>query len=393
MKKSFQQGSRQKTLNVARCRFFYCAIPDHLSNRRFPAAHADGAVEASASRLNLSNARLGRSATMRPARMQTMRSAAANCRGILRRRKGIGRPTPQTRTCLRCGRRQFLATRTVPIESDSSPRQLWLGAIPNCRPAARRAARRKLGAIVVHGLATTLTPPIPKTCPKRSSQTRSNPPAETTVLPIQKRFVSRPTLGSVESAPEVRVLPSAGVTQPRQVLRPCPTPAGTIVETMSEARPPSHTGLPQLPGSPFRHAVPTTPMDQNGCNRRLLPRSTRPSPLFRRVGVHDFTFEACSGFTHVTACRIAQPPKGGLCHEASARPVTRSSRSSATRAYRQLPGWNLPPLVNRAVGAHCIIRASELAPENVRYACVYAIALNSTGTPAQAMALLERAHH
>jgi hypothetical protein len=25
-------------------------------------------------------------------------------------------------------------------------------------------------------------------------------------------------------------------------------------------------------------------------------------------------------FTHVTACRIAQPPKGGLCHEASARP-------------------------------------------------------------------------
>src|SRR5208337_4159727 len=26
------------------------------------------------------------------------------------------------------------------------------------------------------------------------------------------------------------------------------------------------------------------------------------------VGVHDFTFEACSGFTRVTACRVAQPP-------------------------------------------------------------------------------------
>ena len=37
--------------------------------------------------------------------------------------------------------------------------------------------------------------------------------------------------------------------------------------------------------------------------------STRPSPLFRRVGIHTFTFEACSGFTHVTARRIAQPPK------------------------------------------------------------------------------------
>ena len=118
------------------------------------------------------------------------------------------------------------------------------------------------------------------------------------------------------------------------------------------ARPPSQTGLPQLPGSPFQHAVPITPMDQNGCVCRLLPRSTRPSPLFRRVGVHDFTFEACSGFTHVTACWIAQPPKGGLCHEASARPVTPTNRSSATRSYRQLPGWILPPLVNRAVGAH-----------------------------------------
>jgi predicted CXXCH cytochrome family protein len=37
-------------------------------------------------------------------------------------------------------------------------------------------------------------------------------------------------------------------------------------------------------------------------------------------------------------------------------------------------------------------RASELAPDNARYAYVYAIALNSTGAPAQAMALLERTH-
>ena len=65
-----------------------------------------------------------------------------------------------------------------------------------------------------------------------------------------------------------------------------------------------------------------------------------------------FTFEACSGFTHVTARWIAQPPESGLCHEASTKSVTRQSRSSATRPYQQLPGWILPPLVNRAVGAH-----------------------------------------
>jgi len=37
-------------------------------------------------------------------------------------------------------------------------------------------------------------------------------------------------------------------------------------------------------------------------------------------------------------------------------------------------------------------QASELAPGNVRYAYVYAIALNSTGAGVQAMALLERTH-
>jgi len=37
--------------------------------------------------------------------------------------------------------------------------------------------------------------------------------------------------------------------------------------------------------------------------------------------------------------------QSGLRHEASTRPVTQPGRSSATRSYRQLPGWLLPPLV------------------------------------------------
>jgi hypothetical protein len=41
----------------------------------------------------------------------------------------------------------------------------------------------------------------------------------------------------------------------------------------------------------------------------VTSRPVLPSPLFRRVGIHNFTFEACSGFTHVTACKVAQPPK------------------------------------------------------------------------------------
>ena len=35
----------------------------------------------------------------------------------------------------------------------------------------------------------------------------------------------------------------------------------------------------------------------------------QPSPNGRRVGIRIVTIEACSGFTHVTARRIAQPPK------------------------------------------------------------------------------------
>src|SRR5258708_6342466 len=37
-----------------------------------------------------------------------------------------------------------------------------------------------------------------------------------------------------------------------------------------------------------------------------------PSPFDRRVGIRIRTFEACSGFTQVTAHRIAQPPKAAF---------------------------------------------------------------------------------
>ena len=57
---------------------------------------------------------------------------------------------------------------------------------------------------------------------------------------------------------------------------------------------------------------------------------TRPSPNGRRVGIRIVTFEACSGFTRVTARRIAQPPKVTF--------VTRlRSRQLPSETARQLP--------------------------------------------------------
>src|SRR6266446_8984439 len=51
-----------------------------------------------------------------------------------------------------------------------------------------------------------------------------------------------------------------------------------------------------------------------GPNRCLSVSSlfARPSPVNGRVGIHNFTFGACSSFTRVTACKVACPPKGGL---------------------------------------------------------------------------------
>lgn len=37
-----------------------------------------------------------------------------------------------------------------------------------------------------------------------------------------------------------------------------------------------------------------------------------PSPSLSQVGIRNFTFEACSGFTHITARWIAQLPKAAF---------------------------------------------------------------------------------
>src|SRR5450432_2225216 len=120
---------------------------------------------------------------------------------------------------------------------------------------------------------------------------------------------------------------------------------------MLEARPPPEPDLPQLPRSSSLHAVPSTPADRTGALSVSSPFA-RPSPVNRRVGIHNFTFEAYSGFTRVTACKVAARPTADLCPEASTRPVARPSRSVATMSHRQLHRWNLPPLMICAVGAH-----------------------------------------
>jgi len=137
------------------------------------------------------------------------------------------------------------------------------------------------------------------------------------------------------------------------LLRPSPSPGLTVVlannvgganlhQFRVSPNYPDH--LPRMPCSLPRW------IGSGAC--RLLPCPRGLPPLFRRVGIHDFTFEACSSFTCVTACQVAHPP--------CVRFVTRlRSDQLPGQIVRQLPSptdcysrGSFPPLVICAVGAH-----------------------------------------
>jgi hypothetical protein len=97
---------------------------------------------------------------------------------------------------------------------------------------------------------------------------------------------------------------------------------------------------------PCVHAVATTPAQRLGIlfarfhNRISLPRKGRP------VGLRNDLFEACSAFTHITACTLAGSPKatpyiGGFSYFVTsiAAPIA-SGRSD-------LAGWDFHPLEKR----------------------------------------------
>src|SRR5262249_44397550 len=84
------------------------------------------------------------------------------------------------------------------------------------------------------------------------------------------------------------------------------------------------------------------------------------SPNGRRVCIRIVTFEACSGFTRVTARRIAQPPKVTF--------VTRlQSRQSPSETARQLPDlstiiWVEPSSTDDSRLQGALPRADEPSP-------------------------------
>jgi hypothetical protein len=92
------------------------------------------------------------------------------------------------------------------------------------------------------------------------------------------------------------------------VLRPFPTsgPAIILIDHVGGATS-TGSGSPPITQIAFPACRAHYPGGPDRC-LSVSSLSARPSPVNRRVGIHDFTFEACSSFTHFTACRIACPP-------------------------------------------------------------------------------------
>jgi len=136
------------------------------------------------------------------------------------------------------------------------------------------------------------------------------------------------------------------------LLRPCPTPADAAACCDVEAATLARDGSP--PDYPNHLSDVPCPLPRRikRVHVSIASPLVQPSPNGRRVGIRIVTFEACIGFTLLR-------PAGSLSRPR--RPLSRGSSPASYpaeplvsfRINRQLSGWNLPPLMIRAFGAHC----------------------------------------
>jgi hypothetical protein len=149
------------------------------------------------------------------------------------------------------------------------------------------------------------------------------------------------------------------------VLRPCPTPARTAARGDVEAATLVRSGPPSI----TRITLPTCCVQYPGrsdrCMRRLLP-CPRGLPRARDGSA------SASTLSRPIRTSLSLRPVGSLDHPR--RPLSRGFDPTGCpveplvsfRINRQLSGWNLPPLVMRAVEAHSC-RHHSLAARRSRW--------------------------
>jgi len=112
------------------------------------------------------------------------------------------------------------------------------------------------------------------------------------------------------------------------------------LKTTLRTQPSPRTGLPRLPGTPFRRAVPTTPADRAGASVDFFP-ARAAFPKWQEGRHPHWLFRGLLGLHIVTARRIAQPPKATFVTRLQPGRLPEPSCSSATGLIDNYPCGSL----------------------------------------------------
>ena len=123
-----------------------------------------------------------------------------------------------------------------------------------------------------------------------------------------------------------------------QVVRPCPTPARSAAKhTASKPRPPTARVSPDYPHHPSNVPFPIPRWIGTGASVDCFP--VHPAFPVVPAGRHPYLhFRGLLRLYSRYGPLDRSTAQGGLCHEASARPVTQPNRSSATGLIDNYPG-------------------------------------------------------
>jgi len=136
------------------------------------------------------------------------------------------------------------------------------------------------------------------------------------------------------------------------LVRPCPTPAMAVAFRNVEAATLASDGSPPITRTTFPTCRAYYPGGSSGCSCRLLRRScSLPQMAGGSASALSLSRPAQASLTLRPAGSLSRPR----------RPLSRGSSPASCpaeplvsfRTYRQLSGWNPPPQVFRAFGAHC----------------------------------------
>jgi hypothetical protein len=170
-------------------------------------------------------------------------------------------------------------------------------------------------------------------------------------------------LGPVHHTPEVRPLPSAGITRLRRYDEPVRLPRrpGLSLTGVRLGRyaPPGVSRVAcdlrvQACGRPYPGGTVGGISSLPGCLRR------RPSPCQRRVGSHLKRFEACSAFL----TRYGLPARGAAYPSVPSKAPAMSLPSPPLRllpAGAKVAGWDLHPLKIDAFAWHTLTPLSSMS--------------------------------